>query len=199
MADSSDDKTSGDRLQVENKLKECMREWREFVIILYSVLIWEVNYYPLILGGSVTTLFLVIWYLDTSVLTTISVIGIVSSIVDYSIPALNQNFFDPSKWSSEKESKFERVCTELSKSWQTIVISYNNWQKMKASNPKMYYAILLSTLVVLSWIGNVVHNLLLTYLFVLLIVLFPGLKHHGIVDQYIKVLTERFATKIKKN
>jgi len=199
MADSSDSRSSRD--SVQNKVRDCLRDWREFVVILYSVLIWELSYYPLILGGIVSTLFLIIWYLETSVLTTLSVIGIVSAIVDYSVPILNNNFFDPSKWNSTKESKLEKICTELSKSWETIVISYNEWQRVKVSNPKIYYATLLSALLAMSWIGNLINNLFLTYLFVLSIVMFPGLKHQGIIDKYVALFAQNISkaqNKLKK-
>ncbi len=103
---------------------------------------------------------------------------------------------------STKESKFEKICSELSISWQTIVISYHEWQKVKISNPKIYYATLLSTLLAMSWIANIINNLFLTYLFVLFVVLFPGLKYQGFIDKYVSLLAKNISNaqkKIKKN
>lgn len=48
----------------------------------------------------------------------------------------------------------------------------------------MYSIMLLVTLVVLAWIGNLINNLLLTYFIALFAVMFPGLKHHGIIQEY---------------
>ena len=149
-------------------------------------------------------------------LTTLSVIGIISTIIDYSLPIINQNFFDPSKWLDSKqfkhllklllnvnrspsdESQFESICQELETCYATIKKACGDWQQTKVSSPKVYYGIILVTLLALSWIGNVVHNLFLTYLLVIFLVMFPGLKQRGLVDKYVSLVMS-YVSKPKKN
>jgi len=197
MADSTDSRSSGDAVQ--SQLKQQLRDWRQLVVKLHSVLIWETSEAcPLALWTLVSTIFFLIWYLETSVLTTLSVVGIVASVIDYGLPILNHQLFDPKKWSASDESKLDKICEELYDNWTVITTAYDKWQQTKSANPKLYYAVVLSSLLLLSWIGNVVHNLLLTYLLVLSIVLFPGLKHRGIVDKYSSLVLS-YVYKLKRN
>jgi len=197
MADSTGDQSSGDRVQ--SRLKQQLTDWRQLVLRLHSVLIWEASdVCPVILSLLVSLVFLLIWYMDVSVLTTLSVMGIVGSVVDYALPVLNHHLFDPSKWSASDETKLEKICSELSANWTVINSAYGDWQRMKSANPKLYYAVLLCSLLALSWVGNVVHNLVLTYLLVLFVVLFPGLKHRGIVDKYLSIVSS-YVCKLKRN
>ncbi|CAG2117202.1 unnamed protein product [Medioppia subpectinata] len=197
MADSSDERSSGDAVQ--SRLKEQLKDWRELVLRLHSLLIWQTSEAsPLILWAVVSLVFAVIWYLDVSVLTTLSVLAMMGSVIDYGLPVVNTYLFDPSKWSSSDETKLEKICSELSTNWTVIAASYREWQHMKSANPRLYYAVLLSSLLGLSWIGNVVHNLLLTYLLVVFVVLFPGLKHKGLIDKY-SALVLSYVCKLKRN
>jgi len=63
---------------------------------------------------------------------------------------------------------------------------YNQWRQMKETKPKQYSFVLLTSLLMLAYIGNTINNLLLLYLVTMSIVLLPGLKHHGILQQIIK-------------
>lgn len=49
------------------------------------------------------------------------------------------------------------------------------------------------TLGLLAWIGNSFNNLFLTYLLVTVILLIPGMEHHGILHKYGTVLTEKLS------
>lgn len=44
---------------------------------------------------------------------------------------------------------------------------------------------------VLAWIGNNINNLFLTYLFIIAILLFPGMEQNGIIHLYTKILTQK--------
>ncbi|XP_054160352.1 ADP-ribosylation factor-like protein 6-interacting protein 1 [Oppia nitens] len=198
MADSTDSRSSGDTV-IQNQLKNHLKDWKHLVVKLYSILIWEASdIYPLAIASVVSTIFLLIWYLDTSILTTLSVIGIVATVMDYGLPIVNHSLFNPNKWSASDEAKFETICTELVNNWTVVIKAYSQWQNTKNSNPKLYYAVLLSTLLSVSWIGNVVHNLLLTYLLVVFVALFPGLKHRGLIDKYLSVAMSSVC-KLKRN
>lgn len=104
----------------------------------------------------------------------------------------------PNNRSPSDESQFEDICNEIHISWTTLKTAYGQCLRTKVSNPKIYYGILLMALLALSWVGNVVHNLLLTYFLVLFVVMFPGLKQRGIIDKYVSFVMS-YVSKPKKN
>ncbi|RWS27272.1 ADP-ribosylation factor-like protein 6-interacting protein 1 [Leptotrombidium deliense] len=87
--------------------------------------------------------------------------------------------------SSTQEKVYNDICTELALGWVTLLSAWNSWQKIKDSKPKVYFIGFLTTLLVFAWIGNLINNLFLAYLMTTFIVLFPGLKHHGILQKYV--------------
>jgi len=101
--------------------------------------------------------------------------------------------------SDNQEKQYKLVCDELSSAWSTVVSAYAAWGTLKSERPKTYYASLLSVLLVLAWLGNLINNLLLTYLIVLFVVMFPGLKHHGIINQYLAIVLSYVNQYTKKN
>ncbi|CAG2064099.1 unnamed protein product, partial [Timema podura] len=157
----------------DKRVKELKRElegWREVILPLNSVLLWENNFYPGLLAGVTTAFFLLFWLLDPSLLTTVSVIGLVAALVDYLVPTLTASLCHP-----------EMV----------------EWSKSLAQTVLQYYLSVIVSLVFLAWLGNTVNNLLLTYLFVLVLLLLPGLKHHGILQKYVSQLMVLFTETVK--
>lgn len=74
---------------------------------------------------------------------------------------------------------------------------------MKENNPKFYSIILLVNLIIIAWIGNLVNNLFLTYLGCLFLMLYPGMKKHGLIEKYTgefrKKISDFIASKTKKD
>ncbi|KAK7066405.1 ADP-ribosylation factor-like protein 6-interacting protein 1 [Halocaridina rubra] len=53
----------------DRRIKTLRRElegWREVLCAVYSVLIWEKQYFPAISISAVTTLFMLVWYIEPS-------------------------------------------------------------------------------------------------------------------------------------
>jgi hypothetical protein len=134
---------------------------------------------------SVTGLFVLIWLFNTSVLTTLSVIGLVITVADYVAPLVFRDFFDSSRWGHKEEKVFETVCEEIATATFLVITLWNQWRDLKETKPKLYSFILLTSLLMLAYIGNTINNLLLLYVLTMFIVLLPGLKHHGILQQMI--------------
>lgn len=62
------------------------------------------------------------------------------------------------------------------------------WKRLftlKEEKPKMYFMTMIVSLAAVAWVGQQVHNLLLTYLIVTFLLLLPGLNQHGIILKYI--------------
>lgn len=94
-------------------MKHDLESFRELILIIRSVLIWEKNFYPGIIFGVISTFFAFLWYLDLSVLTLISLFLLTVTIVDYGFPIISKTIFKPEKWTGSDERKFEIVIQEL--------------------------------------------------------------------------------------
>ncbi|XP_042862824.1 ADP-ribosylation factor-like protein 6-interacting protein 1 isoform X2 [Penaeus japonicus] len=78
-------------MDLDRRVKTLRRElegWREVLYVGHSVLVWEKQYYPFISISAVSALFLMIWYLEPSMLTLLSVLGITVTLCDYLVPQI---------------------------------------------------------------------------------------------------------------
>ncbi|KAJ9598592.1 hypothetical protein L9F63_010721 [Diploptera punctata] len=171
----------------DKRVKQLKRElegWREVILPLNSVLMWEKNWYPGMLVGVTTAFFLLLWYMDPSVLTTVSIMGLIAALVDYLVPTLTANICNPENWTGSKERKLEDICRGLAGTQIQIINRWRMFYDMRYSRPTVYYVTVVCCLISLAWLGSVINNLLLTYLAVTTAVLLPGMKHHGLLHKY---------------
>ena len=152
---------------------------------LHSVFVWTQPHHAPTIAGSVTAIFILIWLLNASILTTFSIIGILITVSDYAVPLVSSNFFDSSKWGATQEATYEKVCDELALFWFTVNSFWTQWTEIKETKPKLYSFILLTTLLMLAYIGNMINNLLLSYLICLFACMYPGLKSQGLLNKYL--------------
>ncbi|KAI1283107.1 ADP-ribosylation factor-like protein 6-interacting protein 1 [Halotydeus destructor] len=184
MADSSSS-ASGDVNQLATKLQTNLESWRELVVAAREILVWSQPHHGYLVAGAVTTIFFVIWVVNASILTTLSIIGILVTVADYAVPLLCTNFFDAKNWNEDKEKTFKETCVALAATWEAINRFWTYLSDLKTAKPMMYSSMLLCFLLKMAWIGNIFNNLLLTYLTVLFVASYPGLRAHGIIEQYL--------------
>lgn len=175
-------------VEQEKRVKQLKRElegWREVIIPVNSILLWEKNWYPGMLVGLTSSVFLFLWYLDPSVLTTVSVLGLITTLVDYLVPTLTASICHPDSWTGLKERKLEEICRNLITTQTQFAFYWTLFYDMRQSRPRVYYAAVVSSLLCLAWLGNIINNLLLTYVLITSAILLPGLKHHGLLHKYL--------------
>ncbi|KRT81609.1 hypothetical protein AMK59_5964 [Oryctes borbonicus] len=203
-----------------NKLKAAVKNWREIILPISSVILWEKPWHPCALIGGMylhklyyskcrcdfilgtTILFMSIWLLDPSLLTAISIIGLTITISDYIVPLLTASMMKGDTWSEKKEKQLDEVCLMLLKYFNVIVNRASTFCELRTFKPKLYYSCTIIVLMLLAWIGNNINNLFLTYLLVVAILLLPGMEQNGIINVYTKILTQKIGdmaqnTKIK--
>ncbi|XP_076309778.1 ADP-ribosylation factor-like protein 6-interacting protein 1 isoform X2 [Tachypleus tridentatus] len=184
-------------------LKNKLDGWKQVLQPLYSLLIWEQTYYPAILTGIITVIFILLWYFEPSVLTTFSLLGIVICVADYAVPIMCSTFLDASKWTETQENKHDKICKAIIQTKQQTSELWSSFVQFRDTMPKLYFVSVLVILLVLAWIGNVVDSMLLTYFIVLAVVMLPGLKHQGIIQklicQRVQQLKNILGQKLKKN
>ncbi|XP_063972810.1 ADP-ribosylation factor-like protein 6-interacting protein 1 [Diachasmimorpha longicaudata] len=165
------------------QLKRRMEPWREAVLPINSVILWEKSWYPGLIFGAITTLFLFIWMLEPTFVTIISISLLLAALIDYLVPVLSSTFISSTAWTGHKEKKLEEICLNLS---EVIIQVQNTWKYLlnaRNNRPAVYYGSITLGLSLLAWLGNIVNNLLLMYLIVSISLLLPGLKHKGRVQR----------------
>ncbi|RWS15740.1 ADP-ribosylation factor-like protein 6-interacting protein 1 [Dinothrombium tinctorium] len=185
VPDSSEHYAETNLEELAERVKRNLVAWKQPLVLLHKLFIWEQQFYPVLLSAFVSLVFSIIWLCDASILTTFSVLGIVLFLCDYFVPLVCNNFLNASNWDAKHEKVYSDICTELALGWVTLVSTWHSWQKLKDAKPKAYFLSLLTVLMVLAWIGNLINNLFLTYLLALFVALLPGLKHHGILQKYV--------------
>uniref|UniRef100_A0A2K5J834 ADP ribosylation factor like GTPase 6 interacting protein 1 n=1 Tax=Colobus angolensis palliatus TaxID=336983 RepID=A0A2K5J834_COLAP len=137
-----------------SSLEEQLQGWGEVMLIADKVLRWERAWFPPAIICVISLVFLIIYYLDPSVLSGVSCFVMFSCLADYLVPILVPRIFGSNKWTTEQQQKFHEICSNVVKTRCRTV----GWWKF--------------------------HNLLLTYLIVTSLLLLPGLNQHGIILKY---------------
>uniref|UniRef100_A0A2K6D9H3 ADP ribosylation factor like GTPase 6 interacting protein 1 n=1 Tax=Macaca nemestrina TaxID=9545 RepID=A0A2K6D9H3_MACNE len=154
-------------------LEEQLQGWGEVMLMADKVLRWERAWFPPAIICVVSLVFLIIYYLDPSVVSGVSCFVMFLYLADYLVPIVAPRIFGSNKWTTEQQQKFHDICSNLVKTRCRTV----GWWKF--------------------------HNLLLTYLIVTSLLLLPGLNQHGIILKYIgmakRAINKLLEQKEKKN
>lgn len=180
-----------------SKLKRDLEGYREIILPLNKILEWEQTHYPIILVAVITLVFSIIWYLEPSVLTTFSLLGVVACLVDFVVPTVSGYLFSSAEWTVVQERQFEHICTRLLNAKTHTINVRNALVILKNDKPKAYLLLMMSAFSLLAWIGSMIDNLLLTYLLVVFLVLVPGLRKHGILQKFTNTIGEFISKNIK--
>ncbi|KAJ0000969.1 hypothetical protein NQD34_005989 [Periophthalmus magnuspinnatus] len=199
----ADNKSANVLAQETAQLEEQLQAWGEVILAGDRVLRWEKPWFPGALLAVTSVLFLLIYYLDPSVLTGLSCSVMLLCLADYLVPTLAPRVFGSNKWTTEQQQRFHEICGNLVKTQRRVV----GWGKrlcaLKEEKPKVYFASVITSLLVMAWVGQQVHNLFLTYLIVSFLLLLPGLNQHGVISKYLgmakREINKLLKQKEKKN
>ncbi|XP_076176501.1 ADP-ribosylation factor-like 6 interacting protein 1 [Ptiloglossa arizonensis] len=173
------DSAGTEREKHMKQLKRRMECWREVILPLNSILLWERSWNPGLIVGITSTIFFLIWVLEPALLTIISISLLVLALIDYLVPPLTSFLCTVNSWTGQKEKKLNEICQNLS---VTILQLQSLWRSMlqtRNDRPHVYYAGIITCLIICTWIGSTINNLLLFYIAVNTILLMPGLRHKG--------------------
>nr|AAD33046.1 ARL-6 interacting protein-1 [Mus musculus] len=110
------DNRSSNLLAVETaSLEEQLQGWGEVMLMADKVLRWERAWFPPAIMGVVSLLFLIIYYLDPSVLSGVSCFVMFLCLADYLVPILAPRIFGSNKWTTEQQQRFHEICSNLVK------------------------------------------------------------------------------------
>lgn len=118
--------------QNEELLKDRLTPCREICPFLLDLFIWRKEAYPFIIAGAVTSFFMLLFYWQPSVLTALSVLGLLVTVADYVLPLVSKTVSSSEDWNSEKEKKFSifvnRIAYYSVQVWNSQVM-LEEWKK----------------------------------------------------------------------
>ncbi|XP_048860510.1 ADP-ribosylation factor-like protein 6-interacting protein 1 [Brienomyrus brachyistius] len=198
-----DNKSANLIAQETSQLEEQLQGWGEVILASDRVLRWEKPWFPGALVAVSTVIFLLVYFLDPSVLTGVSCAVMILCLADYLVPTLAPRVFGSNKWTTEQQQRFHEICRNLVMSRHSVQDWWKRLLTLKDDKPKMYFMSVILTLGIVAWLGQQVHNLFLTYLIVTFLLLLPGLNRHGIISKYMSMgrreLNKLLKQKEKKN
>nr|BAH13361.1 unnamed protein product [Homo sapiens] len=86
-------------------LEEQLQGWGEVMLMADKVLRWERAWFPPAIMGVVSLVFLIIYYLDPSVLSGVSCFVMFLCLADYLVPILAPRIFGSNKWTTEQQQR----------------------------------------------------------------------------------------------
>lgn len=178
--------SSAEKEKYTKHLKRQMDGWREMIIPINSILLWERSWHPGFLFGLSSIIFLSIWILEPAVLTLISISLLMGALIDYFVFTISPSFFSTNSWTGQKERKLDEICQNLSVTILGLQSTWKSLLQMRNNRPNFYYGSLITILLFISWIGNTINNLFLFYIIVTILLLSPGLKHEHRAQSVIK-------------
>lgn len=103
-----------------------MDPWRHVIIATNDFLSWDKNFYPALIMIIVSLFYLLLWYLDLSVVTMLSLLGLCYVMFDFLQPTIQRLLLQQTdEWSSKQEAKFEYIVSQL----YAIQLRLNTWHE----------------------------------------------------------------------
>ncbi|XP_059169057.1 ADP-ribosylation factor-like protein 6-interacting protein 1 [Physella acuta] len=168
------------------EIKRDLEGWREVLLPLESLLLWNQPYCPAVIVGVTTFLFSIVWYTEMSALTTLSLAGIIIGIVDFVVPFMGPSITGIKNWTAAEEAQFTTICMTLVSLRQDVIDTCRGLSTMRQRNAKTFFFIVMGILTSTAFIGNIIDNLFLLYLVVNFCLLLPGLRQHEVAYKYLQ-------------
>lgn len=182
--------------QIKNQLTNKFQSNKVLVLKAHSILSWEQDIYALYVFSIVSLAFIVIHLVNSSLLTTLSYIGIFGALIDLALPSITKNL---NKNQAVKQTvdtaKFDKICLDLARVIAFFRGSCDSCCSLKTRKPKIYYAVLLISLLILAFVGNKFNNLFLTYVTILFAAIYPGLDRKGLPQKIVDFVCQKLGKK----
>lgn len=119
------------------KLKRLLEGWRVALIPLKSVILWEQQWHPCAIVGSVSFLYFLIWLLNMNSLATFAMVGLIFNFVDFIVPVICNSLYGPSSWTGQKEKLFEEICRSIVIQYNKIFCQVRSFYSLRDTSPCM--------------------------------------------------------------
>lgn len=117
------------------QLKRRLEGWREMVILINSILIWKKKWYPGLIVGITSTLFIILYTANPSVLTTVAICGLALTLFDYFVPLISSTMCPSDSWTTNKEKQLDLICQEIVTVYNKTIRTIVALNKMRNAKP----------------------------------------------------------------
>jgi len=180
-----------------NKVKRTVEDWRELVLLGDSVLGWDKEWFPAVTAGSLTVMFLTVWYSEPSLLPLLSLLGLFLTLADYLGPRVLDKVFPEDSWSADKEARLEDVARSLVRLSNLLQDLGSSLAGLRSSNPLSHFALTSVILLVTAYLGSIFSGLFIAYINMLGLLMLPGLHRRGLLQKYCSSLTDKLSNMVK--
>jgi hypothetical protein len=164
--------------------KQGLAGHKEVLAVCWELLTWKRDWYPVVLVSAVTFAYTLIWWNDVTVLTSLSLLGILLVCVDLASTHARSMLSSVVAYTPEREHLFTDMCIWLSQATTVVAGLAASAASWRETNSIFYYTTTSTALLVLAWIGSLVPNMLLCYWATAALVLLPGISRNGLVAKY---------------
>jgi len=178
-------------------VRDSLERWREAVLIADSVLGWEQEWHPAATAGTLTAAFLAVWYMDPSLVTLVSLVGLFLTLTDYFGPKIIDLILKPDSWTVEKEKKLEGVCRSIVSVGGLISSLSNTCSSLRTNSPMLHFSLVTCSLLLLAWLGTLLSGTVLLYLSTLLVTMLPGLHRRGLLEKHCSAVLNKMKELVK--
>ncbi|CAG9760598.1 unnamed protein product [Ceutorhynchus assimilis] len=175
--------------KLEGKLMATMKPYRELILLLNRVLLWDKPWYSTaILAGS-SMVFTMIWLWNPNVMSIVGFMGIIATLLDFFLIPLQSFLFKRQMWTEEKQKEYQSICTNVIFYKVNAEQFMTSYYKMRVTKPKMYFTITILVLSILTWLGGTVDNIFLTYMVITFFLMMPGIQRQGWFAPIVKLFS----------
>merc|ERR1712136_430282 len=168
------------------KVKENLQDWKEILVHLKHILMWEEQWHPALVGGGVSLLFLIIWATEPTLLSLLSLILLLFTLTEYILPFVAPKLFPIETWNESSELDYVNICAYLVNFKYQAREALFKVQIMKSERPRLYLALTGIGLMILAWLGSALGDL-----FLLGIALYPGAIRNPVIAAKINGISEK--------
>ncbi|XP_050438674.1 ADP-ribosylation factor-like protein 6-interacting protein 1 [Adelges cooleyi] len=162
--------------RISKELKNRLHEWREVIVILNALMAWEKIWFPAITVACVSMLYLYVWLVNCSMLNMIWATGLLVTLLDCFMCGPFQKLLPPNIWDQNKEQAYTVVCESVTDYYVTFRLYVERFFKLRQTNTRLFHSVLAVSFFSLLYVGMTFNNLFVSYITVLVILLFPGFK-----------------------
>ncbi|XP_021185082.2 ADP-ribosylation factor-like protein 6-interacting protein 1 isoform X1 [Helicoverpa armigera] len=174
--------------QQVKKLKRFLEGSRMAILPLKSVILWEQQWHPCAIVGSVSILYFLIWLMDLNSLATFAVVGLFLNFVDFIVPVICNSLYGPTSWTGQHEKMYEEVCKSIVANYNKGLQNVRLFYSLRETSPCMYYILSISMLVTLGWVASSINNTFLLYILSTVMLLWPGVRQRGIFNTLLSMV-----------
>jgi len=162
-------------------LKEELADWKPVVLSVSRLVLWETPVEAAVLAAVPTLFFALVYYLDASFLTILSIVGLIIMAADIGLPYVVSHLGMAPK-DEDADILFERFCDRVVTFRVNFRCCFNSLQKFRTEKPPVFYIIVGLLLVSIAWIGCCINNVFLAYLTTMVVLIYPGISKHRMLQ-----------------